>query len=216
MAAAARRPSKAEQARTIERRAACFHEAGHAVVSAALGIEVDHIKVSGRTGFTGHGAAELARGLAPTDSHRLGGHVAVSLAGYLAERRFLLMADLPAGVRASRVFSLSGAAGDLASVERRNPFSRVSELTAWHEQARWTWRSEVEWSRFVLAWTRLSGRLLRQHWAHVEGVAAAMQATRGALRGEALRQRLGGVSRWHGVGPWEPEWFAAFARSAAR
>ncbi|RYE88403.1 MAG: hypothetical protein EOO75_13305 [Myxococcales bacterium] len=132
------------------------------------------------------------------------------MAGYLAERRFLLGVELPPGVRAPRVFSLAGAAGDLASIERRNPFSRVSELTGWHEQARaLSWRTAADWSGFVLAWTRLSGRLLRQRWAHVEALAGALLATRGALRGPALQRLLDAVPLHAEPDPWAPEWLVA-------
>lgn len=195
--------------------ATAHHEAGHAVVSHALGVAVDRVTSDDFEGFARFDARK-ARGQLPTDSGLNGRHVAVLLAGYFAERRYLASvagAALPA-VLARRSYPLAGACGDLASIERRNPHSTVNELTSWHATARHTWRTPDDWRSFTHAWALVSGRLVRQLWPHIEALALELTANGGEVKGRALKRLLKPVPLWLERVTWEPAWFAEVRKAS--
>lgn len=183
------------------------HEAGHAVVSHALGVAVDRVTADDHEGFAYLDARKL-RTLLPHDSEQLGRDVALTLAGYFAERRYLASAGGMRAVLVRRSHSLAHACGDLATIERYNPHSTVSELTGWHEMARHMWRTPDDWRSFTHAWARVSGRLVRQLWPHIEALASELVASDGEVKGRALKRLLKPVPLWFEHVAWSPSWFA--------
>lgn len=194
--------------------ATAHHEAGHAVVSHALGVAVDRVAADDSGGVARFDARK-ARGLLACDSEQIGRLVALTLAGYFAERRYLASAGGAPAVLARRSYSLDGACGDLAAIERRNPHSTVNELGYWHEMARHTWRTPDDWRSFTHAWARVSGRLVRQLWPHVETLASELVASDGEVKGRALKRLLKPVPLWLERVTWSPSWFAELMAQAS-
>jgi hypothetical protein len=173
-----------------------FHEAGHAVVAHALGIEVPRVftdlprRIEGDTWQTGSGVAGIKHRVSSMDVLAQGHQIAFCVAGYLAERR---------AAPELRKKTLWGALVDLNEIEEMNPFSHLKSSDRfspeWRALTRPFFANEAQWKRFCRAWIREAKHVLVANWEHVTRLARELRAARrtrrnGVVEGRTLHRLL--------------------------